>query len=164
MRLLMPTSIRRRTLCFLCPLLPMSLNQLYCGRFCAAERRGIPRVRTALCRGGIYGQQDGWMTVLVDRHIRASLPFLCELGPPNYGSPAPTAMEPSDHWQEPLTMRGVIRALWGGLLRKTAEFGLPTLGSGTCHADALDGLPLRSRSATVPAWAVASAWWRHAGA
>ena len=42
----------------------------------------------------------------------ASLVFLCELGPPPYAMTDAKGMELSDRWQEALTIKGWVEAIW----------------------------------------------------
>jgi len=45
----------------------------------------------------------------------ATLIFLCELGPPPYAMTDVVQAELSDRWQEALTIRGWVEAIWSGL-------------------------------------------------
>jgi hypothetical protein len=45
--------------------------------------------------------------------VDATLPFLCELGPPPYAITDANSQELSDRWQEALTIRGWIEEIWG---------------------------------------------------
>lgn len=42
----------------------------------------------------------------------AALTFLCELGPKEYAMTGPDGYELSDRWQEALTLKDMVRALW----------------------------------------------------
>jgi len=45
----------------------------------------------------------------------ATLPFLCELGPPPYAMTDANQAELSDRWQEALTIKGWVEEIWAGL-------------------------------------------------